>query len=52
MKIWKGETSNVTDAQKAFAHRLRLNSAARAGRYNIEMERIQSTLGQQKASLN
>lgn len=38
MKIWKGEASHVADAQKAFAHRLRLNSAARAGHYSIEME--------------
>lgn len=38
MKIWKGEAGHVADAQKAFSHRLRLNSAARAGRYNIGME--------------
>jgi len=38
MKLWGGDSSHVADAQKAFAHRLRLNSAARSGQYNIEME--------------
>lgn len=38
MKLWKGEASHLPQAQEAFAHRLRLNSAARAGRYSIEME--------------
>ena len=38
MKRWKGQPSQVEAAQAAFSHRLKLNSAARAGRYSIEME--------------
>ncbi len=38
MKLWKGEAGQVAQAQEAFAHRLRLNSAARAGRYSSAME--------------
>ena len=38
MKLWGGEVSRVADAQKAFVHRLRLNSAARSGQYNLAME--------------
>ena len=43
MKIWRGEASNVAQAQGAFAHRLRLNSAARSGHYNAEMEQSVAT---------
>ena len=38
MKRWKGQPSQVQAAQAAFSHRGRLNSAARAGRYNSGME--------------
>ncbi|WP_106381184.1 class I fructose-bisphosphate aldolase [Abditibacterium utsteinense] len=38
MKLWDGEAGNVNAAQHAFAHRLRLNSAARSGQYRAEME--------------
>lgn len=39
MKTWKGEAANVDAAQKAFYRRAKLNSLARSGRYNEEMER-------------
>ena len=39
LKAWKGEPANVPAAQKAFAHRARLNSSARSGGYTPEMER-------------
>ena len=39
MHAWVGKTSNVGAAQDAFAHRLRMNSAARAGRWQPAMER-------------
>lgn len=39
MHAWAGKTSNVGAAQNAFAHRLRMNSAARAGRWQPAMER-------------
>ena len=38
MEIWKGETGNVEEAQKAFYHRARMNSAAREGKYSEDME--------------
>lgn len=38
MKMWKGDAGQVVRAQEAFSHRLRLNSAARGGRYSSEME--------------
>lgn len=38
MKTWRGEAGNVVAAQAAFVHRLRLNSAARLGQYNVAME--------------
>lgn len=38
MEIWAGQSSRVSDAQNAFHHRARLNSAARAGDYNPDME--------------
>jgi fructose-bisphosphate aldolase class I len=39
LKAWKGEPANVPAAQKAFAHRARLNGAARSGSYTEAMER-------------
>jgi fructose-bisphosphate aldolase class I len=39
LKAWKGEPANMPAAQKAFAHRARLNSAARSGSYTPELER-------------
>ena len=38
MEIWKGQTGNVEEAQKAFHHRLKMNGAARSGTYSEEME--------------
>src|SRR3712207_2523524 len=38
MKTWKGEQSNVEEAQRAFYHRAKMNSAARSGSYSEEME--------------
>jgi fructose-bisphosphate aldolase, class I len=38
MKTWKGDPSNVAEAQKAFYHRAKMNGAARSGSYSEEME--------------
>jgi len=38
LKAWKGEPSNIEAGQKAFAHRARLNYAARKGEYTADME--------------
>lgn len=38
MKLWLGRADNVRAAQDAFAERLRLNAAARAGQYRGEDE--------------
>ncbi len=38
MKQWRGEAGNVSAAQSAFSHRLRLNGAARSGKYRAERE--------------
>jgi fructose-bisphosphate aldolase class I len=38
LKAWKGQAANGPAAQQAYAHRARLNSAARHGRYSPEME--------------
>jgi fructose-bisphosphate aldolase, class I len=38
LAAWKGEDANVSAAQHAFAHRARLNGAARSGSYEPEME--------------
>ncbi len=40
LKAWKGETSNIEAGQKAFAHRARLNYAARNGEYTADMEAL------------
>lgn len=39
LKAWLGREANVVLGQKAFAHRASLNSAARYGRYNSDMEK-------------
>ena len=39
LKAWRGQEANVALGQKAFSHRASLNSAARYGRYNPEMEK-------------
>src|ERR671916_1491748 len=38
MKTWKGDSSNVEEAQRAFYHRAKMNSAARSGSYSEDME--------------
>ncbi|HYM52721.1 MAG TPA: class I fructose-bisphosphate aldolase [Candidatus Dormibacteraeota bacterium] len=38
LRAWAGEPANVADAQRAFYRRAKLNGAARAGRYTLEME--------------
>jgi fructose-bisphosphate aldolase class I len=38
LKAWKGEVSNVGAAQAAFAHRAKMNGAARDGSYTPKME--------------
>jgi fructose-bisphosphate aldolase, class I len=38
LKAWKGEVSNVGAAQAAFAHRAKMNGAARDGSYTSKME--------------
>jgi fructose-bisphosphate aldolase class I len=38
LKAWKGESANVAAAQKIFYHRAKMNSAARSGSYNKQME--------------
>jgi len=38
LMIWQGKPANVTDAQKAFYKRARLNSLAVQGKYSSEME--------------
>ena len=39
LKAWKGEEGNLAAGQDAFAHRARLNGAARSGSYTPEMEK-------------
>jgi fructose-bisphosphate aldolase class I len=39
LTTWRGDAANVTKAQAAFAHRARLNGAARYGKYTDAMER-------------
>jgi len=38
LKAWKGESANIAAAQKIFYHRARMNSAARSGSYNKQMD--------------
>ena len=39
LKAWSGEADNVQKAQEAFAHRARMNAAARKGEYSEDMEK-------------
>ncbi len=38
LKAWRGDPANVPAAQAAFAHRGKMNSAARSGSYSASME--------------
>jgi fructose-bisphosphate aldolase class I len=38
LKAWKGESGNIAAAQKIFYHRAKMNSAARSGSYNKDLE--------------
>jgi fructose-bisphosphate aldolase class I len=38
-KAWSGKKENITAAQRAFAHRSRVTSAARNGEYEADMEK-------------
>jgi fructose-bisphosphate aldolase, class I len=38
MEAWGGDNSNIDAAQRAFAHRLKMNGAARSGSYSESME--------------
>jgi fructose-bisphosphate aldolase class I len=40
LSAWKGVAANVGAGQRAFAHRARLTSAARDGRYEAKMEKV------------
>jgi fructose-bisphosphate aldolase class I len=39
LQTWRGDPERVLDAQRAFYHRARCNSAARSGAYTHELER-------------
>ncbi len=39
LKAWSGKKENVVAAQKVFAHRAKMVSAARSGDYDIGMEK-------------
>jgi fructose-bisphosphate aldolase class I len=39
LKAWRGEEANVQAAQEAFAHRAKMNSLARSGKYSPELEK-------------
>jgi fructose-bisphosphate aldolase class I len=39
LRTWRGDPARVADAQRAFHHRARCNSAARSGAYTPELER-------------
>jgi fructose-bisphosphate aldolase class I len=39
MDLWRGDSGNVEAARRAFLHRARMNSLARAGSYSPELER-------------
>jgi fructose-bisphosphate aldolase class I len=39
LRMWGGDPARVGDAQRAFRHRARCNSAARSGAYTPELER-------------
>ena len=42
LKAWKGAIANVEAGANAFLHRAKCNSAARSGRYTVEMEKAAS----------
>lgn len=39
LQAWRGSADNVAAAQRAFAHRARMNSLARTGTYDADLER-------------
>jgi fructose-bisphosphate aldolase class I len=39
MKTWAGKDENVAAAQKAFLHRVRMNSLAASGRWSADLEK-------------
>jgi len=39
LKAWRGQAANVAAAQKAFAHRARMNSLAAKGQWNSNLEK-------------
>ena len=43
LEAWRGEPRNDLAGQRAFLHRARCNSAAREGRYTVEMEQERAT---------
>ncbi|MPZ47719.1 MAG: fructose-bisphosphate aldolase class I [Dehalococcoidia bacterium] len=44
-QAWAGKTENVAAAQQAFYHRAKVSSAAREGRYSLEMEKEAAPVG-------
>jgi fructose-bisphosphate aldolase, class I len=40
LKAWKGEEASFSAGQEAFAHRARMNGAARSGSYTPDMEKV------------
>ena len=44
LEAWRGEARNVPAAQRAFIRRARCNSAAREGRYTLELEQGEDPL--------
>ena len=44
LETWRGEEGNLQQAQEIFAHRARMNSAARSGSYSEELERELATV--------
>lgn len=40
LEAWKGEASNMSAGQSAYAHRARMNRAARLGEYTPDMEKV------------
>jgi fructose-bisphosphate aldolase class I len=44
LETWRGDEGNLQQAQEIFAHRARMNSAARSGSYSEELERELATV--------
>ena len=42
LKAWRGQAANLEAGQSAFAHRAKLNVAARRGEYTADMEKLAS----------